>query len=125
MGKKHYEHGPGETNQETTDEAAEGGSDHNEAQAQRPAEGTGITEQLIKKRETTTTTPDSQAETANTNPQNVGELDQQSPDERLKMLRGWMREVRLGGPRQADWERFESLVGTDTSEGVTGEQRRP
>jgi len=140
----------GGTNKETDDAAAES-NPHNEAAAQRPASepqdttshepsqggqegqtGESLPVGVITKGQSTTTTPDSQqGTTAQT--QSVGELDTLSPEQRLKRLRGWQAQNRLGGPGQAAWEEFDQLVGQDESEapegpGVvvkSGEDRRP
>ena len=123
------------TNPETDDQAAES-NPHNEAVAQRPApDSEQLVEQSqaattrLKSGESTTTTPDSvTGDTAAT--QGPGELDTQSPDERLRKLRGWAKQVKLGGPMSADWETFDQLVGDDDADpgsmpsGV-GEARRP
>ncbi len=63
----------------------------------------------------TATTPDSESG-ASVETKSIGELDAQTPQERLSTLRGWAKEVRLGGPRQADWEKFDALVGQDEPE---------
>ena len=139
----------GGTNKETDDAAAES-NPHNEAAAQRPgsepedttshapsqggqqgATGESLPVSQINRGASTTTTPDSQrGDTAQT--QSVGELDTLSAEERLKRLRGWEKQNRLGGPSSASWEEFNQLVGSDESEseepGVvvrSGEDRRP
>lgn len=137
--QKSYENGPGQTNQETTDAAAEGGSDHNEAVAQRPGDGTQSSGEqndqaaietlqrqgdamasLTTQGETTTTTPDSvTGQSAET--QSVGELDQQSAEQRLEKVRGWASQNRLGGPSSATWEELDQILKTDAA----GEARRP
>ncbi len=145
MGKKLFDHGPGETNQETTDAAAHAGSDHNEALAQRPkaddkseaAEAWRLRHQseaigkTLTQGQTTTTTPDSVRGDAPEG-RSIGELDARGPQERIEQIRGWGKQVRLGGPRQADWEKFDELTGSDDHDPASpapvpksGEDRRP
>jgi hypothetical protein len=138
----------GGSNRETDDAAAES-NPHNEAAAQRPGSepqdtastepsqggqqgvtGESLPVSQLNQGASTTTTPDSQrGDTAQT--QSVGSLDTMSAEERLEKLRGWQSRTRLGGPRQADWEEFDQIVGAqDHSEtpGVevqSGEDRRP
>ena len=129
MGKqKHFDQGPGLTNSETTDAAAEAGADHNEAIAQRPGDGSDTSGEqsdqaaietlqrqsdasahLVMQGQTTTTTPDSvTGESAET--QSVGDLDQQSAEQRLEKVRGWASQNRLGGPSSATWEELDQIL---------------
>lgn len=141
----------GGTNKETDDQAAES-NPHNEAAAQRPASepqdtastepsqggqegqsGESLPVSLINEGASTTTTPDSQQGDASISATPVGELDTLSAEERLKKLRGWMSQNRLGGPTSAAWEELAQIAGDDDEEkpeepGVTvksGEDRRP
>lgn len=138
--QKHYEQGPGQTNEETTDAAAEAGSDHNESLGQRPAaDGTAnpdtddqaaieslqrtsdATAKLVTAGQTTTTTPDSvTGQTADTSG-GPGELDKMTAEERLEKVRGWAKGKRLGGPMSADWQELDQILGSPAA----GEARRP
>lgn len=119
MGKsKHYEYGSGDTNPETTDQAAESGSDHNEAQAQKP-EGTLPAETLTAGQQTTTTPDSLRGDTVEA--QSVNEIDQRDPGTIQQQLRGWQRRVAQTGPKQADWEDFNKILQSDEA----GAVRRP
>ena len=83
----------GETNPETVGTTEV--NPHNEAAAQRPA----------------TLPNNAYGDRIQGRP--VGELDKLSDTDRLAHLRGWASDVRLGGPRSADWELFDRLVGED------------
>jgi len=138
--KKDFELGPGETNQETSDAAAEGGSDHNEALAQRPAGGeptsgnqddqaaietlqrnSATMEALTTAGTTTTTTPDSvSGETAQVSDE-PGSIDQMSAEERLEKVRGWAKNKRTSPPMSADWQDLDQIL----TSGNAGTVRRP
>lgn len=135
--KKDYELGPGETNQETTDQAAEGGSDHNEALAQRPGDGSlgsddpsqdqaalealqrqaQQNERLVLQGSTTTTTPDSQTGSSASDQEGPGPLDQQSAEERLEKVRGWAKGRATQPAMSADYQELDNILN--------GEIRRP
>lgn len=59
----------------------------------------------------TTTSTDSVVDKGSVETKSPNELDQRTPDERLKNLRGWRQKFRTGQPSSADWEEFEQLVG--------------
>lgn len=140
MGKKtkDYEYGPGETNPETTDAAAEGGADHNEALAQRPGDGTTqaepgsaedqaaiealqrqarTAESVVLTGATTTTTPDSQRGSSSGDQDGPGPLDRQSAEERLEKVRGWAKGRRTQPAMSADYQELDEILN--------GEIRRP
>lgn len=136
MSKKSF-FGSSKEESEARDEQASPNADGNEkvADSQRAddlARQSPAIQALITEGSQTTTTPDSQRGEQDVQAKPVGELDTQSPEERMKLLRGWAKRVKLGGPRQADWEKFQSLVGDDDADqsepGVTvrsGEDRKP
>jgi hypothetical protein len=98
----------GETNPETVGTTEVNA--HNEAAAQRPA-----------------TLPNT-AFDGRVGGRPVGEIDKLSDADRMAHLRGWASDVRLGGPRSADWELFDKLVGEDPEkkrqQEVLAEQQR-
>ncbi len=140
--KKDYDLGPGQTNAETSDAAAEGGSDHNEALAQRPGDGSegsnnpddqAALEQLKRTSQTmeaqtlagqtTTTTPDSVAGGAGTASTSTspGDLDKLTAEERIERVRGWAKTKRTQPPMSADWQELEQILGSRDASAV----RRP
>jgi hypothetical protein len=98
----------GETNPETVGTTEV--NPHNEAAAQRPA----------------TLPNNAYGDRIQGRP--VGEIDKLSDADRMAHLRGWANDVRLGGPRSADWELFDRLVGEDPEkkrqQEVLAEQQR-
>ena len=138
--KKDYELGPGETNAETSDAAAEGGNDHNEALAQRPGDGSegsgqqddqAALEQLKRQSEametlttqgqTTTTTPDSvEGDSADVSDE-PGAIDALTAEQRLEKVRGWAKGKRTQSVMSADWQELNEILGSSSA----GEVRRP
>lgn len=83
----------GETNPETVGTTEV--NPHNEAAAQRPA------------------TLPNQAFEGRIQGRPIEQIDALSDADKLAHLRGWGQDVRLGGPRSADWELFDKIVGED------------
>lgn len=83
----------GETNPETVGTTEV--NPHNEAAAQRPA------------------TLPNDAYDGRIQGRPIGALESLSDVDRIAHLRGWGKDVRLGGPRSADWELFDKIVGED------------